>query len=103
MLTRAVAEREQLTRAHQKAVSAEQDERVLEMARDFGKVWNAPTTSNLDRKRLLALLIEDATLTREGYSRSLSRVRVCCCSSWRRCQSFFRRRRRIARSLSVRG
>ena len=66
-LTRAVAEREQLGKAHQTTLSAEQDKRVLEMARDFGTVWNAPTTSNLDRKRLLALLIEDATLTREKY------------------------------------
>ena len=66
-LTRAVAEREQLRKAHDKAISDEQDERVLEMARDFGRVWNAPTTGNVDRKRLLALLIEDATLTREGY------------------------------------
>ncbi len=66
-LTRAVAEREQLAKAHNKAISAEQDKRVLELARDFGRVWNAATTSNVDRKRLLALLIEDATLTREGY------------------------------------
>ena len=66
-LARAVAEREQLCKAHDKAVSAEQDERVLELACDFGRAWNATTTSNVDRKRLLALLVEDATLTREGY------------------------------------
>lgn len=66
-LTRAVAEREHLAKAHDKAISAEQDKRILELARDFGTVWNAPTTSNVDRKRLLALLVEDATLTREGY------------------------------------
>ena len=49
-LTRAVAEREQLGKAHQKAISAEQDKRALEIAREFGRVWNAPTTSNLNRK-----------------------------------------------------
>ena len=66
-LTRAVAEREQLAKAHERTMSAEQDERIMELARDFGRVWNAPTTSSVDRKRLLALLVEDATLTREGY------------------------------------
>ena len=66
-LTRAVGEREELGKAHEKAISAEQDERIMELARDFGRVWDAPTTSNVDRKRLLALLVEDATLTREGY------------------------------------
>ena len=66
-LTRAVAERELLRKIHEKAISVEQDQRILELARDFGTVWNAPTTSNVDRKRLLALLVEDATLTREGY------------------------------------
>ena len=66
-LTRAVAQREQLGKAHERAISAEQDKRILELARDFGQVWNATTTSNVDRKRLLALLIEDATLTRDGY------------------------------------
>ena len=66
-LTRAVTEREQLGKAHERVISAEQDKRILELARDFGRVWNAPTTSNVDRKRLLALLVEDATLTREGY------------------------------------
>ena len=66
-LTRAVAEREQLSKAHERAMSDEQDERIMELARDFGRVWNAPTTSSVDRKRLLALLVEDATLTREDY------------------------------------
>ena len=65
-LTRAVAEREQLAKAHERTMSAEQDERIMELARDFGRVWNAPATSSVDRKRLLALLVEDATLTREG-------------------------------------
>ena len=30
-------------------------------------VWKAPATGNADRKRLLGLLIEDVTLTRQGY------------------------------------
>ena len=45
----------------------ELDNRILELASDFGKVWKAPATTNEDRKRLLGLLIEDITLTRNGY------------------------------------
>ena len=70
-LTRAVGEREEFAKAHERAISAEQDERIMELARDFGRVWDAPTTSNVDRKRLLALLVEDATLTREGYQATI--------------------------------
>ena len=70
-LTRAIGEREQLGKAHQRAISAEQDQRIMDLARDFARVWNAPTTSNVDRKRLLALLVEDATLTREGYQATI--------------------------------
>ena len=75
-LTRAIGEREQLGKAHQRAISAEQDQRIMDLARDFGRVWNAPTTSNVDRKRLLALLVEDATLTRERDTR---RPSACAC------------------------
>ena len=66
-LEQAIAEREQNSRTRDSMASAEQEERLLELANDFGKVWNASATGNADRKRLLALLIEDATLTREGY------------------------------------
>ncbi len=66
-LTRAIAARAQFAKAHERVISAEQDGRIMELAHDFGRVWDAPTTGNVDRKRLLALLVEDATLTREGY------------------------------------
>ena len=66
-LTRAIADREQFSKAHAQAGSAEQDERIMALAQDFSKVWNASTTENTDRKRMLAMLIEDVTLTREGY------------------------------------
>ena len=66
-LARAVAERERLTKLHEQFISAEHDQRILELTHDFNRVWNAPTTSQVDRKRLLALLIEDVTLTRENY------------------------------------
>jgi DNA invertase Pin-like site-specific DNA recombinase len=40
-------------------------EQVLNLAQDFPAVWNHPRTSPRDRKRMLRLLIEDVTLTRE--------------------------------------
>ena len=48
-------------------ISERQVERIGELTRDFERVWNAPETEHKDRKRLLGLLIEDATLTRNGY------------------------------------
>ena len=66
-LEQAIVEREQHSGSCQSVACGEQDERVLELANDFGKVWNAPATGNADRKRLLGLLIEDVTLTRQDY------------------------------------
>jgi len=66
-LDQAIVEREQHSSSHESVASGEQDERVLELANDFGKVWSAPGTGNVDRKRLLGLLIEDVTLTRHNY------------------------------------
>ena len=66
-LDQAIVEREQHSSRRERVAGGEQDERVLELANDFGKAWNAPITGNADRKRLLGLLIEDVTLTRQGY------------------------------------
>ncbi len=45
--------------------------RIRELSADFAVAWNAPTTGNADRKRMPALLVEDATLIRSGYSVSI--------------------------------
>ena len=51
----------------QQTVSLTQDgrQRILSLAQDFGAVWHHPNTSDRDRKRMLRLLIEDVTLTRQ--------------------------------------
>ena len=36
--------------------------RIIDLARDFPRVWNDARTSALERKRMLALLIDDVTL-----------------------------------------
>ena len=65
-LERAIEERERNSKTHDTMACAEHEQRLLELANDFGKVWKASATGNAERKRLLALLIEDVTLTREG-------------------------------------
>ena len=65
-LEEACQEREARAAARDTELSARQVERIRELARDFERVWNAAQTGNADRKRLLGLLIEDATLTRDG-------------------------------------
>ena len=58
-----------LQRDHERQQQADQalmDEparkRIVELARDFPRVWNDPRTSAVQRKRMLGLLIEDVTL-----------------------------------------
>ena len=63
----AVRERQQYAKAHRSMSDAALDERILALASDFGKVWKAAGTTSEDRKRLLGLLIEDVTVTRNGY------------------------------------
>ena len=66
-LEEACREREVRAATREMELSEQQAERIRELTRDFDQVWNAPETGNADRKRLLGLLIEDATLTRDGY------------------------------------
>ena len=63
----AVRERERYVKAQMSMPDAELDQRILALASDFGRVWEAAGTTNEDRKRLLGLLIEDITVTRRGY------------------------------------
>lgn len=58
-----------LQRDHDRQQQADQSlmdesarKRILELARDFPRVWNDPRTSAVERKRMLGLLIEDVTL-----------------------------------------
>ena len=67
VLEEACREREARAAARESELSERQVERIRELTRDFEQVWNAPETGNTDRKRLLGHLIEDATLTRDGY------------------------------------
>jgi DNA invertase Pin-like site-specific DNA recombinase len=64
-LDHAREEYERQRTAEQLAVGGEQRRRILALATDFPAVWRDPKTSDRERKRMLALLIEDVTLTKQ--------------------------------------
>jgi DNA invertase Pin-like site-specific DNA recombinase len=45
-------------------ISADERQRILALAQDLPAVWDAPTTSQVERKQLLRFLIKDVALTR---------------------------------------
>jgi len=58
-----------LQREHERQQQADQTlldepsrQRVVDLAQDFPRVWNDPRTSAMQRKKMLALMIEDVTL-----------------------------------------
>jgi DNA invertase Pin-like site-specific DNA recombinase len=51
-------------RSHGMAVTSEQRGEILALAREFPRLWNAPTTSAKDKKRMLRLLVKDITVER---------------------------------------
>src|SRR5665213_884448 len=56
-------------------VDEQQRTRVLALAADFPKLWRDPKTSMRDRKRMVRLLIDDVTITRDGAIRVQVRFR----------------------------
>jgi hypothetical protein len=55
---------EKHSRSDQHKLTEEQRARVLSLASDFPKLWQAETTTDKDRKRMARLLLEDVTLLR---------------------------------------
>ena len=66
-LETATREHERLQERDRANLSQRAREQVARIEKDFALLWDAPSTSNADRKRLLALLVEDVTLNRDGY------------------------------------
>jgi hypothetical protein len=58
------------------AIDDEQRTRILALATDFATVWRDPKTSDRERKRMLALLIEDVTLTKQRQITAAVRFRA---------------------------
>ena len=59
-------------RQEARIVTAEQKAKVLALARDFPRLWHAPSTHDKDRKRMLRLLIKDITVEKLAEPRQLS-------------------------------
>lgn len=66
-LQTATREHERLQERDRANLSQRAREQVARIEEDFALLRDAPSTSNADRKRLLALLVEDVTLNRDGY------------------------------------
>ena len=62
VLAQAQEERERGRQQDQVVLDDAIRQRLLVMTTDFKKLWNDPCTANRERKRLLAYIIEDATL-----------------------------------------
>lgn len=56
-------------------LQADERARVLSLATDFPSLWNDPSTSARERKRMVRLLIEDVTLSRSDHIRADIRFR----------------------------
>ena len=59
-------EQQQQRQADQGLLDDEARQRVLALAHDFPRLWNDSRTAPIERKRMLALLIEDVTLTKDS-------------------------------------
>ena len=66
-LEQAHRQRDEHAAACDAQISEQHIQHIQQLSQDFEKVWNAPQTPHTDRKRLLGLLIEDVTLTRNGF------------------------------------
>jgi len=58
-------------RQEARVATPEQKAKVLALARDLPRLWNAPTTQAKDRKRMLRLLIKDITVEKPSNQRQL--------------------------------
>jgi DNA invertase Pin-like site-specific DNA recombinase len=63
-LTEAQEEYERQRQADRAALGDEQRRRILALATDFPRLWQAPGTPDRERKRMVRLLLEDVTLVK---------------------------------------
>lgn len=58
-------EHEQQRKSDQQLLAEDARERIMMLAKDFPRVWQDPRTAPIERKRMVALLVEDVTLTKQ--------------------------------------
>jgi DNA invertase Pin-like site-specific DNA recombinase len=54
-----------------RCLTPEQKQQILQLGKDFPRLWKAPTTSVCDRKRMLRLLIRDITVVKSAEPKLL--------------------------------
>jgi DNA invertase Pin-like site-specific DNA recombinase len=59
-------------RQEARIITPEQKAKVLALAKDFPRLWHAPSTHDKDRKRMLRLLIKDIAVERLAQQRQLA-------------------------------
>jgi hypothetical protein len=59
-----------------RSLTPEQKQQILQLGKDFPRLWKAPTTSARDRKRMLRLLIRDITVVK-GVEPKLLHLQIC--------------------------
>jgi hypothetical protein len=69
-------EREDARRREKIELNATDRARILELAKNLPIVWNAPTTTNAERKNLLRMLVREVTASRVDVPRTMTRVQV---------------------------
>ncbi|YCM45157.1 recombinase family protein [Verrucomicrobiaceae bacterium 227] len=96
---------------HSAPISSRTRSELIQLAKDLPRVWQAPSTSNRDRKRLLRLLIKDITVQRTESRELLLHIRwqggACeslihqlpprVCDKWRYPQELIEKIRELAR------
>src|SRR5258707_1463655 len=63
---------EEFQRKEARVFTPEQKAKVLALARDFPRLWHAPSTQAKDRQRMLPMLIQDITVNKLVEQRQLS-------------------------------
>ena len=58
-------EHERQREADQHLLADDARERIMTLAKDFPRVWKDPRTASIERKRMVALLLDDVTLTKD--------------------------------------
>jgi DNA invertase Pin-like site-specific DNA recombinase len=69
VLAQTQEERSKQDRVDSAAITEEQKTKIRALASDLPKLWNDPKTADRERKRIVHLLLEDATLRREHETR----------------------------------
>ena len=62
-------------RQEARVATPEQKAKVLALAKEFPRLWHAPTTQSKDRKRMLRLLIRDITVEKPAQKQLLVHIR----------------------------